>query len=161
MFCDILKALRKQRKIKQSEMAAALNVTQGAVANWEKGLRAQRRKQAAQRLKSGIWIDNEITTDLVFRQTNGKAHTRGTISRTLSKVGSAIGKPDLHPHDLRHSYAIAALRSGASVKTVQHNLGHKSSEMTLDVYAAYTEDAGKTDAVKLSNYLTEIPPINI
>lgn len=40
MFCDILKALRKQRKIKQSEMAAALNVTQGAVANWENGIRA-------------------------------------------------------------------------------------------------------------------------
>ena len=40
MFCDILKALRKQRKIKQSEMATALNVTQGAVANWENGIRA-------------------------------------------------------------------------------------------------------------------------
>lgn len=124
-------------------------------------LRAQRRKQATQRLKSGIWTDDEITTDLVFRQTNGKAHTKGTISRTVSAVGSAIGKPDLHPHDLRHSYAVAALRSGASVKTVQHNLGHKSAEMTLDVYAAYTEDAGKTDAAKFSNYLTEIPPINI
>ena len=40
MFSETLKTLRKQRKIKQSEMAAALNVTQGAVANWEKGLRA-------------------------------------------------------------------------------------------------------------------------
>ena len=124
-------------------------------------LRAQRRKQAAQRLKSGIWTDDEITTGLVFRQTNGKAHTKGTISRTVSKVGKEIGKPDLRPHDLRHSYAVAALRSGASVKTVQHNLGHKSAEMTLDVYAAYTDDAGKTDAAKLSNYLTEIPPANI
>lgn len=40
MLCDTLKKLRKQRKIKQSEMAAALNVTQGAVANWENGIRA-------------------------------------------------------------------------------------------------------------------------
>lgn len=40
MFCDTLKMLRKQRKIKQSEMAAALNVTQGAIANWENGIRA-------------------------------------------------------------------------------------------------------------------------
>lgn len=40
MFAETLKILRKQRNIKQSEMAAALNVTQGAVANWEKGLRA-------------------------------------------------------------------------------------------------------------------------
>lgn len=124
-------------------------------------LRAQRLKQASERLKSGIWTDNEITTGLVFRQTNGKAHTRGTISRAVTAAGSAIGKPDLNPHDLRHSYAIAALRAGANVKTVQYNLGHKTAAMTLDVYAAYTDDAGKTDAVKLSNYLTGIPPANI
>ena len=73
----------------------------------------------------------------------------------MTKVGRAIGLPDLHPHDLRHSYAIAALRSGASVKTVQFNLGHKTSKMTLDIYAAYTEDTGKTDAAKLSKYVQD------
>lgn len=124
-------------------------------------LRAQRRKQASQRLKHGGWMDNDITADLVFRQANGKAHTRGTISRAVTIAGNAIGKPDLKPHDLRHSYAVAALRAGASVKTVQYNLGHKTAKMTLDVYAAYTEDAGKTDAAKLSNYLTEIATQNI
>ena len=124
-------------------------------------LRAQRRKQAAQRLKSGSWQDNEITSDLVFRQTNGKAHARGTMSRAVTAAGAAIGKPDLKPHDLRHSYAVAALRAGASVKTVQYNLGHKTAKMTLDVYAAYTEDAGKTDAAKLSNYLNEMHTKNI
>lgn len=119
-------------------------------------LKVQKKRQAEQRLANGGWIDDEITTDLVFRQINGKAHTRGTISRTVTDVGKTIGLPDLHPHDLRHSYAIAALRSGASVKTVQYNLGHKTAKMTLDVYAAYTEDTGKTDASKLSAYLQSI-----
>ena len=124
-------------------------------------LRAQRLKQASQRLRSGHWQETELSNDLVFRQTNGKPHDRGTISRAVTAAGAAIGKPDLKPHDLRHSYAVAALRAGASVKTVQYNLGHKTAKMTLDVYAAYTADTGKTDAAKLSNYLTEIPPANI
>jgi integrase len=120
-------------------------------------LREQKKKQAEQRLaKGGDWIEDDISKDLVFRQTSGKAHTRGTISRTVTTVGKAIGLPDLHPHDLRHSYAIAALRSGANIKSVQYNLGHKTAKMTLDVYAAYTEDTGKTDAAKLSTYLQNL-----
>ena len=42
---------------------------------------------------------------------------------------------------------------GVDVKTVQHNLGHKSASITLDTYAAYTSDAGKEGAKKLSDYL--------
>ena len=119
-------------------------------------LKDQRRKQAEQRLAAGDkWYEDDITTDLVFRKPNGKPHARGSLDRPLKKVGEAIGKPDIRPHDLRHSYAVAALRSGASVKSVQHNMGHKSSRMTLDTYAKYTDDAGKIDAIKLSNYLKE------
>jgi len=116
-------------------------------------LRDQKRKQAEQRLAFGGWEDDDFNRDLVFRQKDGKAHTPETIRRTLTNVGKVIGQPDLHPHDLRHSYAVAALRSGADVKTVQHNLGHKSSNMTLDVYAAYTEDAGRAGANMLSDYI--------
>ena len=56
---------------------------------------------------------------------------------------------------LKHREVIA-LRSGVDVKTVQHNLGHKTAMMTLDVYAAYTEDAGKDGAKKLSSYLKHV-----
>jgi integrase len=37
-------------------------------------------------------------------------------------------------HDLRHYYAAALIRHGASVKTVQDRLGHKSAVTTLDTY---------------------------
>jgi len=116
-------------------------------------LRDQRRRQAEQRLASGKWEDNDITLDLVFRLPNGDPHNDATITKAIKAVGKAIGQPDIHPHDLRHSYAVIALRSGVDVKTVQHNLGHKTSQMTLDVYAAYTEAAGKEGASKLSEYL--------
>lgn len=38
-------------------------------------------------------------------------------------------------HDLRHTAASLAIRSGAHVKAVQRMLGHKSAAMTLDTYA--------------------------
>jgi integrase len=38
------------------------------------------------------------------------------------------------PHDLRHYFASALIRSGASVKVVQARLGHASAKTTLDVY---------------------------
>ncbi len=61
--------------------------------------------------------------------------------------------PTLRPHDLRHSYAVVALRSGVDIKTVQYNLRHKHTSITLDIYAAYTDnDAGKTGAEKLAAY---------
>jgi integrase len=116
-------------------------------------LKAQRVKQNEQRLVAGAeWIDNEVTHDLVFRMETGVEHGEKTIADAVRNVGSAIGIPALHPHDLRHSYAVAALRSGADVKSVQHNLGHKTSSMTVDIYAAYSEDAGKESAEKLSDY---------
>ena len=55
-------------------------------------------------------------------------------------------------HDLRHSYAVAALRSGIDPKTVQNNLGHASAKMTLDVYSKYTDDMGREAADKMAQY---------
>ena len=116
-------------------------------------LKSQRIKQNEQRLAAGeSWDDEGINHDLIFRMENGQAHGEKTISDALKIVGNEIGIPDLHPHDLRHSYAVAALRSGVDVKTVQHSLGHKTAAMTVDVYAAYTDDAGKEGAKKLSDY---------
>lgn len=120
-------------------------------------LKAQKKRQAEQRLAAGTeWHEDETSSGLVFRLYNGNPHSDTSLYRPVRDVGEAIGMPGLHPHDLRHSYAVAALRSGADVKTVQHNLGHRSASMTLDVYAAYTTDAGKEGAKRLSEYLQNI-----
>jgi len=117
-------------------------------------LKRQRKRQLEQRIAAGDkWVEDDVTRDLVFRQPNGKAHSELSIYKACKAAGQEIGVPGLHPHDLRHSYAVAALRSGVDVKTVQHNLGHKSASITLDTYAAYTSDAGKEGAKKLSDYL--------
>jgi integrase len=42
------------------------------------------------------------------------------------------GVAGLSPHELRHTCASLAIRSRASIKTVQRLLGHKTATMTLD-----------------------------
>ncbi|HEX6236757.1 MAG TPA: site-specific integrase [Acidimicrobiales bacterium] len=47
----------------------------------------------------------------------------------------ACGLEGLRVHDLRHTAASLAVKSGANPKVVQQMLGHASAAMTLDVYA--------------------------
>ena len=115
-------------------------------------LKAHRKAQLEQRLSRDDWRENDITRDLVFRSRWGDYLTNRAVYVAVRKVGEALGMPGLRPHDLRHSYAVAALRSGVDVKTVQHNLGHKSASITMDIYAAYTQDMGQEAAQKLSAY---------
>ncbi|MGY0501035.1 site-specific integrase [Nocardia sp. FBN12] len=48
--------------------------------------------------------------------------------------------PRVTAHELRHTAASLMIRSGAHVKTVQRQLGHKSATMTLDNYGHLFED---------------------
>ena len=120
-------------------------------------LKQQRKAQAADRLAAGsTWDEDDISRDLVFRKSNGRNLTQDDISRAVNRIREPLNLPTLRPHDLRHSYAVAAIRSGVDVKTVQYNLGHKHASITLDTYAAYTDDAGKTGAEKLAAYWQDV-----
>jgi integrase len=90
--------------------------------------------------------------DLVFRSVTGGEVKETVLNVELKRIGESIGVPGLHLHDLRHSYAVASLRAGVDVKTLQQSLGHASAAMTLDVYAAYTDDAAKAANDRLSAY---------
>ncbi|MCH6197520.1 tyrosine-type recombinase/integrase [Corynebacterium mastitidis] len=63
-------------------------------------------------------------------------HTR-TYGPAKAKVREVLGEefPLLTLHDLRHTAASLAVRSGANVKIVQLMLGHASASMTLDTYS--------------------------
>jgi len=119
-------------------------------------LKAQKKSLAELRLQAGEkWEQGPIVDDLVFRTPRGHFIAESVLHKATHAIGAQIGIPELHPHDLRHSYAVASIRSGMDIKTVQHNLGHKSAAMTLDVYADYTIDAGKVGAQKLSAYFND------
>ena len=59
-------------------------------------------------------------------------------------------------HDLRHSYAVAAIESGDDIKTVQSNLGHASAAFTLNVYAHATQRMKRRSAEHMEHYIQEV-----
>ena len=70
------------------------------------------------------YAGSAYSDDLVFTDALGNHLTKPTLYRAFKKAAAAVGRPDARFHDLRHSYAVAAIRSGDDIKTVQENLGH-------------------------------------
>lgn len=59
-------------------------------------------------------------------------------------------------HDLRHLFASLLIRHGASVKTVQARLGHKSASETLDTYSHLWPDDDEQTRNILNEALTDL-----
>ena len=87
------------------------------------------------------YITDKRPGDLVFPGIrNGQPLRVSTYRTAFTAAAKAIGVPDLHPHQLRHTAASLAIASGADVKVVQQMLGHSSATMTLDTYGHLFED---------------------
>ena len=71
-------------------------------------------------------------------------------------MARSIGLPDARFHDLRHSYAVAALRAGDDIKTVQGNLGHATASFTLDVYGHVTEEMKQASANRMEQFIRNV-----
>jgi integrase len=86
-------------------------------------------------------ISGRRPDDLVFAGIRSGQPLRVSTFRTsFSAAARAIGVPELHPHQLRHTAASLAIASGADIKVVQQMLGHSSATMTLDTYGHLFED---------------------
>lgn len=84
--------------------------------------------------------------------------TDGTItgiqnpSKLWQQIRTDVGCPDLRIHDLRHSYAAAAISAGVDLKGIKELLGHDRLE-TTDRYAHLMEDAAAATAQKIGDLL--------
>ena len=79
-----------------------------------------------------------------------------TVYLNYKRIVKSIDIPDSRFHDLRHSYAVAALQAGDDVKTVQENLGHATAAFTLDKYGHVTEKMKRASADRMEAYIKKI-----
>lgn len=119
-------------------------------------LREQRRCQNEARLLAGSEWDEGDIPGLVFTNETGKHLCHQTIGARYKKLVTTAGLPEARFHDLRHSYAVASLRAGDDIKTVQGNLGHHSAAFTMDTYAHVTAQMKKESADRMQAHIQAI-----
>ena len=117
-------------------------------------LRDRKLQQYEHKEKAGAAWSNPM--NLVFTNELGGNLIPQTVVRHFKEIVTSIGRPDARFHDLRHSYAVASLRSGDDIKTVQGNLGHATAAFTLDVYGHVTNQMQEASAVRMEAYIKGI-----
>lgn len=108
-------------------------------------LKRWRKTQAEERLAAGpAWEARQedwrglAREDLVVTWQDGRMVHPERISKAFLRHTEAAGLPRVRLHDLRHTYATAALSSAtgwSDVKVISERLGHASIAITLDTYS--------------------------
>ena len=117
-------------------------------------LKKQQIHQAELRLKAGsAWQDN---CGLVFSLEDGRPMDQWRVRRIFHRLLGEIGMSHVRFHDLRHTYAVNAIRAGDDIKAVQSNLGHSSAAFTLDRYGHFTERMRHDSADRMEAFIRDV-----
>lgn len=117
-------------------------------------LKRQQRRQIEQQLKAGPLWDNLY--HVVFSTEIGEPLDQRKAEKEFSAVLEAAGLTGIRFHDLRHSYAVNAIRAGDDIKTIQGNLGHASAAFTLDRYGHFTERMKQDSATRMEGFMKNV-----
>jgi integrase len=72
------------------------------------------------------WFKRPRSASLLFPAHHGGHLAPSTLYRHFYKARDAAGRPDLRFHDLRHSGAVLAALSGATLAELMARLGHST-----------------------------------
>lgn len=126
-------------------------------------LRAHRVRHAAERLKFGPgWQATaadwrgQSRDDVVFTWADGSPINPQRFTKWFTNHCHAAGLPAIRLHDVRHTYATAALANATGwheVKVLSQRLGHASVGITLDTYSHVLPAADKAQAETLARVI--------
>ena len=115
--------------------------------------RLQKLKQNGMRLEAGnSWEEN----NLIFSNQTGGFLSYRTVYDCFKRIVDKSGSPSTRFHDLRHTYAVLAIKSGDDIKTVQENLGHATAAFTLDVYGHVTAQMRRDSADRMEQVIKSV-----
>ena len=113
-------------------------------------LRDEQERQFNNRVAAGDDWHNDW--NLVFTNEIGGHIAIHTFCKRFKAIAESIGRPDLRPHDMRHTCATVAIANGEDIKSVQDLLGHATASFTLNVYAHTSEAMMKDTAERVQSY---------
>jgi integrase len=129
-------------------------------------LRDYRQRQAEERAV----IELADTNDLVFTWPGGRPLHPDLITDWFQRHArrvvwdqdgrKQVGLPTIRLHDVRHSYATAALAAGIPVKIVSERLGHANVQITLDTYSHVIPGLDEQAAATVARLILEGPDLN-
>lgn len=122
-----------------------------------------KKEKETQERKAKAYFDNEYTfyyeekgtriinsdgrgqkISFVCIRENGTYIQPRTMQHTSYIIHTQLGFPEFDFHSLRHTHCTMLLDNGADPKYVQTRLGHKSVQVTLNVYQHLTQKTKKT-----------------
>lgn len=86
---------------------------------------------------------------LVFVDEHGLPLSRARRTKMFRRACATIGRPDLRWHDLRHTGATIAAQAGASLRELQHRLGHSTVAAAM-VYQHASADRDRELAERMN-----------
>jgi integrase len=95
-------------------------------------LKGHRVRQAEEKAIVGTGYQD---SGLVFTMPDGSPIHPQRISAWFMQHTRAAGLPRIRLHDVRHSYATAALAAGIPPKVISERLGHATIAITMDTYS--------------------------
>lgn len=100
--------------------------------------------------------------NLVFPNGDGGYQdANNMIKRRFKPALNRAGIDSLRFHDLRHTYASLLLANGAPMKYVQHQLGHSSIKMTMDLYTHLLPEVNEQCVNLLDNIVEKAADVEI
>jgi integrase/recombinase XerD len=70
------------------------------------------------------------TSGPLFHSNRGQRISYDRLHSLIKEIGRLAGVPWLHPHALRHSFAVALLDAGVDLETIRDLLGHDDIKTT-------------------------------
>ena len=112
-----------------------------------------------EQIKKGDELRKNFCPDayrFIFCNYDGNYIPYANLYRYFKKIAREINKPDLRLHDLRHTFATLALKSGMDLKTLQEVLGHSDAAFTLNRYGHSTDDMKREGTEKFTQLFEKL-----
>lgn len=87
-----------------------------------------------QMLKERMKKTQAAEEDFVFARAGGGAAEPRTMQERLGRMAKGLGIRGVHPHTLRHTFAMRCLERGMGYRALSEILGHSSAQTTIEHY---------------------------